>query len=147
MKHITDSVHGGILIEDQFILDLIKTKEFKRLSRISHLGTTYMLYPMATHKRSEHSLGVYELARRALEKLKPEITQTTRRAILSAALLHDTGHGPLSHSFEKVSPVPHEEYTTRIMSGDSEVSEVYAKYDSESQKQAIQILEGKHELQ
>ena len=146
MKHITDSVHGGIQIKDELIKKLIKTKEFIRLSRISHLGTTNAIYPMATHTRLEHSLGVYELARRALNKLEQDISPTTHRAILAAGLLHDLGHGPFSHSFEKVSDVSHEEYTIAIIESDSEVSDVFDEIDPAAKAETIQIIKGEHKL-
>jgi HD superfamily phosphohydrolase len=57
--YITDSVYGGIKIDDDLILELTNTKEFKRLGRIKHLGVSDFLYPSATHTRLAHSYGVY----------------------------------------------------------------------------------------
>lgn len=144
-KYIADSILGGIIIEDELILELYKTKEFKRLGRINHLGIVHFLYPMAKHYRLEHSLGVYELSRRMLEKLQPDVSQTTYRAVLAAGLLHDLGHGPYSHLFELVSAYEHEDYTIDIIeSPETEVYQVFEKIDKDVRNEVIQILKGEH---
>lgn len=146
-KYIADSILGGVTIDDELILDLYMTKEFKRLARINHLGIVHFIYPMAKHYRLEHSLGVYELTRRVLEKLDAHelVPQSTYRAVLAAGLLHDLGHGPFSHLFELVSEYDHEDYSMDIIgSPETEVYKVFEKHEPKAREQVIQILKGTH---
>ena len=148
-KYIADSVLDGITINDELILELYKTKEFKRLARINHLGVVFFLYPMANHCRFEHSLGVYELTRRTLNNIDPDnkVNKTTRQAVLAAALLHDIGHGPFSHIFELISEEAHEAYSIGIInSPESDVYKVFEKINPDAREQVVQILKGEHEL-
>lgn len=148
-EYISDAVLDSIVIEDQLILDLYRTKEFKRLSRLNHLGLTSFLYPAATQTRLCHSLGVYELARRALiviDKQLPNLNEKTKLAIKAAALLHDLGHGPMSHLFEMISPIKHEILSIRIIASEmTEVGQVLKKYPQTIRTQIIEILEGRHQ--
>ena len=87
------------------IWDLIKTKEFQRLRRIKQLGTLYLSFHTAEHSRFGHSLGVYEIVRRLIDDSfdgREAWNNDDRPLALCAALLHDLGHGPFSHSFEKI---------------------------------------------
>jgi len=70
------------------------------LRRIVQLGTVGLVYPSANHTRFEHSLGVYHLADRALGHLDIKGPKATR--VRAAALLHDIGHAPYSHTIEPV---------------------------------------------
>jgi HD superfamily phosphohydrolase len=151
IKYIADSILGGITIDDDLIYELYKTKELKRLSRVNHLGIVHFLYPMAMHFRFEHSLGVYELTRRAihnLEKNGGEIDLLTKRTVMAAGLLHDLGHGPFSHLFEDVSPIHHEEYSTQIIADpNTEVYKAFEKIEPAAREGVIQILNGEHPIQ
>ncbi len=147
-KYIADSILGGITIDDELIYELQKTKEFTRLARVNHLGIVHYLYPMAKHYRLEHSLGVYELTRRLLKRLKPNVNETTYRAVLAAGLLHDLGHGPFSHLFELVSAYEHEQYSIDIINDpNSEVYKVFEKIEPNARKEVVQILQNKHPIQ
>ena len=115
LRQYSDPVHGAVIIEDQLILELIDTKEFNRLKKVNQLGMTHYIYPGATHNRFSHSLGTYEIARKVLNRLKVDMTENTRLSILAACLLHDIGHGPMSHLFESVSPIHHEHYTIKLI--------------------------------
>lgn len=146
-KYIADSILGGVTIDDELILDLYMTKEFKRLARVNHLGIVHFIYPMAKHYRLEHSLGVYELTRRVLDKLNPDVPKDTYRAVLAAGLLHDLGHGPFSHLFELVSKYDHEDYSIDIINSvETEIYKVFEKHEPKAREQVIQILQGKHPL-
>lgn len=135
-KVFKDPVHRYVHINDQLIWDLINTPEFQRLRRIRQLGTSYVTFHGAEHSRFNHSLGVYEVMRRIVEKLVarpswPEVMTTwneeERLLCLSAALLHDVGHGPFSHGFEKVFNSDHEEWTRAILLGDTHIHHVLSQ--------------------
>lgn len=74
---------------------------------MKQLGLTYMVYPGAVHSRFEHSLGVYWLASDAVQRLKAYqglelgIESFDVQTVKLAGLLHDVGHGPFSHTFER----------------------------------------------
>jgi len=114
-----DPVHDHIHVRHQIILDLIDTKEFQRLRRIKQLGTSQYTFHGAEHSRFSHSLGVYELARkicdRFLRNYPDKWDDAERLVTLCAALLHDIGHGPFSHTFEKMFQTDHEQLTTDII--------------------------------
>ena len=85
-----------------WMFELIQTKEFKRLGRIHQLGSVLSIFPSASHTRLAHSLGAYELAKRFIIHLDLD-KQYAKECdhLMCAALLHDLGHGPLSHGFER----------------------------------------------
>lgn len=142
-KVFRDPVYGYVHVYDKLIWDLIQTKEVQRLRRIKQLGGTYMVFHTAEHSRFSHSLGVYEMARqmiRALFHRQIELEEEERLLILSAALLHDLGHGPFSHSFESVFEVHHELFTERIIMEDTEVNHVLENYKSGFAKKVRDVI-------
>ncbi|OMO52792.1 hypothetical protein COLO4_36968 [Corchorus olitorius] len=102
-KHIRDNVHGNIHLEP-FFLKFLDTEQLRDLKQ---LGLTHMVYPGAVHSRFEHSLGVYWLASEAVHTLKAhqgselDIERNDIKTVKLAGLLHDVGHGPFSHMFER----------------------------------------------
>lgn len=127
-KVFKDPVHRYVHVRERVIWDLINSSEFQRLRRIRQLGTSYVTFHGAEHSRFNHSLGVYEIMRRILDQFERRISfsfsQEEKVLCLSAALLHDVGHGPFSHSFEKVFHTDHEEWTRRILTGDTQVNRI-----------------------
>lgn len=104
----------------------------QRLDRIKQLGNTHLVYPSACHTRLEHSIGVLHIANRMAEKL--EVNDRDREIIRYAALLHDIGHGPLSHNFERIfqiannnKEITHEDITLKIIREDPEIKEILGK--------------------
>ncbi|MEW6696492.1 MAG: HD domain-containing protein [Bacillota bacterium] len=115
---IRDPIHIFIRLDtdERKVLD---SYPFQRLRYIHQLAMSYLVYPGATHRRFEHSLGVMELADRIfsvvtnpdnvhpkVKEVIPEITQIDklsywRRALRMAALCHDLGHLPFSHAAEE----------------------------------------------
>jgi uncharacterized protein len=142
-KVFKDPVHRYVHVRDRAIWDLIGTKEFQRLRRIKQLGTTYLTFHGAEHSRFNHSLGVYEILRRIIDdvfKGRPEWNEEERLLVLSAGLLHDLGHGPFSHSFEKVFDLDHEHFTQEIILGDTEVNEVLSRVGANFPKKVAEVI-------
>src|SRR5690606_12967820 len=111
-KVFKDPIHKYIYVQDRVIWNLVNTKEFQRLRRIRQLGTSYLTFHGAEHSRFSHSLGVYEITRRIISRFErlpdAEWPREERLTALCAALLHDVGHGPFSHSIEAVFDTHHE---------------------------------------
>ncbi|MCA9015739.1 MAG: HD domain-containing protein [Planctomycetaceae bacterium] len=88
---------------------LVDTAEFRRLSHITQLGFTALVYPGATHTRFEHALGVYQNALQYLWQLGRDarfaatIDVHTAEVLIVAALLHDIGHWAFCHLIEDMS--------------------------------------------
>jgi uncharacterized protein len=122
-KVIRDPVHELIPFEDtpcdRLLWDLINTKEFQRLRRIKQLGVCEIVFPGANHSRFSHSIGVMHIARSFLARIRrvwPELLDEERETlVLAAALVHDVGHGPFSHSFESITGDRHESRTLEIV--------------------------------
>lgn len=143
-KVFKDPVHGYVHVRDQVIWDLIATKEFQRLRRIRQLGTTFLVFHGAEHSRFNHSLGVYEIVRRIVDDIfqgRPEWDHSERLLALCAALLHDVGHGPFSHAFENVFGTNHEEYTRKVLLGDTEIHEVLSRVSKEFPERIAQVID------
>ena len=111
-KVFRDPVHDLIYFTpvDGWLVEVIASKEFQRLRRIRQLGLAHLAYPGAEHSRFVHSLGVFDVARRMIRKLLHRHSEDTTiheelaqnmKTIKTAALLHDLGHGPFSHVFER----------------------------------------------
>ena len=128
-------VHGFIQIDD-WERSIIEQPAFQRLRRIRQLAWTDLVYPGAMHTRFEHSLGVMHTATALYDSivsksgdlLKQELAydqaglDRDRRLVRLAALLHDVGHAPFSHSSEELLPrkrgsekFAHEDYSAAII--------------------------------
>lgn len=145
-KVFKDPVHRYVHVRDQVIWDLVKTKEFQRLRRIKQLGTLYLAFHSAEHSRFNHSLGVYEIVRRMIENFEeyPEWDSDDRLLALSAALLHDLGHGPFSHTFEDIFHTDHEEYTKKIILEETEVNEVLSRVSPDFPREVAEVINKTH---
>lgn len=141
-KVFKDPVHRYIHVRDPLIWELIGTREFQRLRRIKQLGTSYLTFHGAEHSRFGHSLGVYEITRRMIDVFenRPFWDPKERLLCLTAALLHDVGHGPFSHSFEKVFNTDHESFTRQIILGDTEIHKVLSKVDKDFPVKVSEVI-------
>ena len=98
-------------------LRLVESRPVQRLRHIHQLAGSSLVYPGASHRRFEHSLGVMELAGRIFDAIThptrtgnlpgglPEVADAEGRrywrlAVQSGALFHDAGHLPFSHAAE-----------------------------------------------
>lgn len=117
-----DPLHGEIVLDnaepaEAMAMALIDAPAFQRLRRIRQLGPAFLTFHGAESSRFTHSLGVLHLARRALghlERQAPELA-AHRGLLYGAALLHDVGHGPLSHSGEEMFGLRHEAWSARLI--------------------------------
>lgn len=149
VKVFKDPVHRYVRVADKIIWDLIATPEFQRLRRIKQLGTTFFTFHGAEHSRFNHSLGVYEIVRRIIHKIEddPHWNEEEELLTLCAALLHDVGHGPFSHSFEKVFELDHEQFTKRIILEDTHVNRVLRSFDETYPHKVAQIIDQTYDNQ
>jgi HD superfamily phosphohydrolase len=117
-----DPLHGAIRLDpdqpaEALAIDLIDTPPFQRLRRIRQLGPAFLTFHGAESSRFTHSLGVLHLARLALqhlERIAPELAEH-RGLLYAAALLHDVGHAPLSHTGEEMYGLQHEAWSGRLI--------------------------------
>lgn len=119
-KLFNDPVHGFITVPKGILLRLIDHPYVQRLRRIRQLGLGYLVYPAAEHSRFSHALGALELGQRVLRNLAEKDTTLTPKEVegtLIAILLHDVGHGPLSHTLEHslIDHFDHEMMSLAIM--------------------------------
>ena len=102
-KLFSDPVHGFISVPKNLILELVQTPEVQRLRRIRQLGVGHLVFPGAEHTRFNHALGAMALMQDALKSLSDKGTPISTEeymAAQAAALVHDIGHGPFSHTLE-----------------------------------------------
>ncbi|MEK6286189.1 MAG: HD domain-containing protein [Acidobacteriota bacterium] len=138
-RNYRDPLHNIISLdesasEDRLMVDLIDSAEFQRLRRIKQLGLAMFTYQGAEHSRFTHSIGVMQVMTRALKLLGSHhpISDEARVAGRAGALLHDLGHGPLSHVVEKVFHFHHEDWTRRIVLDEAtEVNQILSSFDRE----------------
>jgi uncharacterized protein len=119
VKIINDPVYGFLRFPEPEIIQVIDHPWFQRLRNIKQMGLAQLVYPGAVHTRLHHSLGACHLMGKALDELTLkgiEITAEEKTAARLAALLHDVGHGPFSHSLERtIVNIPHERLSQIIM--------------------------------
>ena len=147
-KVLKDPVHSYIHIHYEVIWNCLDSKEFQRLRRIRQLGGDFQVYPTAEHSRFSHSLGVYEIVRRMVTEVKTlcaELTEYEKVCVMLAGLLHDVGHGPFSHAFEHVTNHSHEEYTAKIIFGDTELNSILRAVSKKMPEDIVSIIQHTHE--
>ena len=147
-KVLKDPVHSYIHIHYEVIWNCLDSKEFQRLRRIRQLGGDFQVYPTAEHSRFSHSLGVYEIVRRMVTEVKSlciELTEYEKVCVMLAGLLHDVGHGPFSHAFEHVTNHSHEEYTAKIILGNTELNSILREVSKKLPEDIVSIIQHTHE--
>ena len=147
-KVLKDPVHSYIHIHYEVIWNCLDSKEFQRLRRIRQLGGDFQVYPTAEHSRFSHSLGVYEIVRRMVTEVKSlcvELTEYEKVCVMLAGLLHDVGHGPFSHAFEHITNHSHEEYTAKIILGNTELNAILRGVSEKLPLDIVSIIQHTHE--
>ncbi len=143
-KRIKDPVHDFIVVEP-YARDLIDEPVFQRLRFIRQTGTAHLVYPGANHTRFEHSLGCHHLARVAASSL--DLPDHEGRHLAAAALLHDVGHSPFSHTSEGVvehaTGLDHEDWSVHRIR--HHLTETLAQHDLSLETIEALIL-GEHRL-
>jgi len=123
-KIVRDPIHGNIKITG-FFIDLLESPEIQRLYDVKQLGFAHLVFPGAHHTRLEHSLGAYKIASQISEML--DLNKREKDVISCAALLHDVGHGPFSHTLESILVekfnVDHVDLTEKLILGEYDIFE------------------------
>jgi len=158
---LRDPVHGLVAFEgdeERIVEQLVDTPELQRLRRVRQLGVTSLAFPGAEHSRFAHAVGAAFVMKLLLARLRsidgvlPEAQRVTphrAREVLAAALLHDLGHGPLSHLFEDAIPgaPPHETWTERVVLDSSTgVNRVLTSVDPTLPGRVVDLVHGRHDL-
>lgn len=137
---LRDPVHLDIVFPEKYF-DIVNTMEFQRLSRIKQLSCEYLVFPTASHTRFSHSIGTYHVMGELIDTLESrlseygiEVTTEQRDLALCSALLHDIGHGPFSHTFEKIFKLGnHEDWTMKIIADNqSQINKIITRNFSDS---------------
>jgi len=145
-----DPIHKEIVFdsekpEELMIMELIDTIAFQRLRRIKQLGAASLLFHGAESSRFTHSIGVFCIARKIFKRLnesKPTFCEN-KFVLYGASLLHDLGHGPLSHTSEAIFDHNHEQWSQRLVKNYSPINAILKKYDNELPKQIGELFESK----
>lgn len=156
---LRDPVHGVVAFEGangRVLPRLIDTAEMQRLRRVRALGVASMAFPGAEHSRFAHAVGAAQVMARFLARIEPlaEALGSPLDAVdhddaLAAALLHDLGHGPLSHLFEEVFPgmQAHELWTSAaILDPDTEIHRALAAAEPEMPSRVERLVHGVHPM-
>lgn len=164
---VRDPIHGTISVspEEKAVID---SPFFQRLRHVRQLGFGDLAFPGATHTRHVHSLGAMHVASRVFDavaldaELGEETRRTFRAAVRLAALCHDLGHLPLSHSSEQIAPevaslglpawlarggarATHEDFTAKLLL-DSSLAQLVRRHFGPlgvSPEAAVSLISGK----
>jgi HD superfamily phosphohydrolase len=156
--------------EESIVVRLIDTPEVQRLRRIRQLGLTCLAFPGAEHTRFAHAVGAAHVMKLFVARLRQiheelpfwqRLTSERARDAIAAALLHDVGHGPLSHLFEdavaytgrimgvgeNTNARKHEEWTEQILlDPGTAVHRVLVADDPELPRRVVSLIRGEHPL-
>ncbi len=158
---LRDPVHGLISFEgahERLLKTLLATNELQRLRRIKQLGLASMVFPGAEHSRFSHAIGAMHVMGLLLARVKEcgaslradeRLDEETERDALAAALLHDVGHGPFSHTFEELfgATLSHETWTQQILLDDhTELHRALERLSRGMAARVASLLAGKHRL-
>ena len=146
-----DPIHKEITFnssrpEELMIMELIDTLPFQRLRRIKQLGAASLLFHGAESSRFTHSIGVFCIARKIYMRLIESESKfsTNKYTLYGAALLHDLGHGPLSHTSEAILNHNHEKWSKILVENYPPITSILKKYGKELPNQIGDLFESKN---
>lgn len=118
-KAVRDPIWKHIWMNDD-LYTITKQEPFIRLYKIKQLGPAELVYPGASHTRASHSIGVYNIALKMLDILLKKgadawVSTQGAMSFLAAALLHDLGHFPFTHSLKELDLREHEDLTGELI--------------------------------
>ena len=145
-----DPIHKEIVFdsgkpEELMIMELIDTPAFQRLRRIKQLGAASLLFHGAEASRFTHSIGVFCIARKIYKRLIENKSSFSKNkfVLYSAALLHDLGHGPLSHTSETLFEHNHEYWSQQLVRNYSPINTILKNYGDDLPRQVGELFESK----
>lgn len=110
MTQFRDPIHDWIICSKEET-ELINSPLVQRLKWVMQLSAVYHIFSGGTHTRFSHSLGAMHIAGKYLKHLlkNPELRAVCIKhppehyiqVARVAGLLHDIGHGPFSHVFDR----------------------------------------------
>lgn len=127
-QKIKDPIHPDLSVPTN-LREILLHPAFNRLRFIKQLGLKAYCgrFPSANHTRYEHCLGTMHLAGKLCSSLENNTTDRDLKGSIAqykeliriAALLHDIGHGPFSHTIDDLIKGrfnrKHEEFTELII--------------------------------
>lgn len=147
-----DPIHQEIFLDskdaiENTLIELIDSQEMQRMRWIKQLGTAWFTFHGAEATRFQHSLGAMYIAKLMMEKFQKDLSldqdtyQEYKALVLFAALLHDVGHAPFSHSSEDITGVKHEFWTQKIIKDSStEINQILEKFQEGISEKVCQVL-------
>ncbi len=146
-----DPIHKEIIFdsekpEELMIMQLIDTFPFQRLRRIKQLGAASLLFHGAESSRFTHSIGVFCIARKIYKRLiEIEPTFSKNKFVLyGAALLHDLGHGPLSHTSESIFNHNHEYWSKNLVINHPPINTILKHFDNDLPNKIGELFKSKN---
>src|SRR4051812_33491771 len=101
---IADAVHGTVELSEHEAR-VVSSRAYQRLRGVKHLGLAHLAFPGADYSRFAHGVGTLHVTGQILYNLRRNVTgcldDDEERLYRMAALLHDIGHFPFSHTFER----------------------------------------------
>ena len=146
MPSLRDPLWNNIPVDGPY-LKLVDAAAFQRLRYVRQLGLAHLVYPGATHSRFEHALGAYHLAQETVRVLLAtgagaHLATDEPTIVIAAALLHDIGHYPFSHSLEELG-VPHHETVAGPLLTTGEIGDILrSEFAKDAPERILALVRG-----
>ena len=148
-----DPIHKEIIFdsskpEELMVMELIDTLVFQRLRRIKQLGAASLLFHGAESSRFTHSIGVFCIARKIYKRLIESDPKFSRNifVLYGAALLHDLGHGPLSHTSEEIFNHKHEYWSMNLVKNYPPITSILQNFDRELPEKIGELFKSQNQF-